>query len=154
MPDSCQFKSEVKPDYNGFFDRVKEAMELENAPKIAKRLGLEKQSVYGWSRGSLPRVETLSTIAEIGQVSLHWLITGEGPKKAPPGTIFLPQGYKSDTSSLRAIETIETAPPQALSQSNNPQPAEPEGQDLVRSALKALIREVLIEEGIIEPKRD
>lgn len=131
MPDFRQVKSEFKPDYDGFFDRVKEAMNLENAPKIAQKLGLEKQSVYGWAKGSLPRVETLVVIAEIGQVSLHWLITGKGPK------------FISDTPAF-------TTPNQVLSPSNNGS----DRSDNVTVALKSLMREVLVEEGIIEPKRD
>ena len=55
-------------------------LRLENAPQIAKRFGLQKQAVYAWSSGSLPRIETILQIADSGQVSLEWLITGKGRK--------------------------------------------------------------------------
>jgi hypothetical protein len=44
-------------------------------------LGLSKQSVYDWQK-SVPSLENLIRIAESGNASLHWLVTGEGPELA------------------------------------------------------------------------
>lgn len=76
----CQGKSLVLLDSVRFFDRVKEALGAKNAPEIAEKLGLVKQSVYLWQKGSFPALDTLSLIAESSNTSLHWLLTGEGQK--------------------------------------------------------------------------
>jgi repressor LexA len=42
--------------------------------------------VYDWKKGKLPSLETLMRIAELGNASLHWLVTGKGPKRLDRAT--------------------------------------------------------------------
>jgi hypothetical protein len=62
-----------------FWDRLQEAFDQANAPAIAKKLNVEKQTVYKW-RKTMPSLETLLAISRSTGRSLHWLITGEGSK--------------------------------------------------------------------------
>jgi SOS regulatory protein LexA len=74
-----QQKRQLKADPAEVWGRIKETLRLETAPEIARRLGITKQSVYEWQR-KLPGLDNLLTIAESGNTSLHWLLTGQGPK--------------------------------------------------------------------------
>jgi hypothetical protein len=82
----CQQESELCVDWlkltkkaDTFWDRLQEAFDQANAPAIAKKLNVEKQTVYKW-RKTMPSLETLVAISRSTGRSLHWLITGEGPK--------------------------------------------------------------------------
>lgn len=75
-----QQESKLSADPPAIWIRIREALQLKTAPEIARKLGLSKQSVYEWQR-SVPGLDSLIAIAESGNVSLHWLITGQGPKK-------------------------------------------------------------------------
>lgn len=50
---------------------------------VAKKLGIASASVTQWKQGSVPRVETLSKIAEYFGVTVDYLLTGDETKKAP-----------------------------------------------------------------------
>ncbi|MBD0392953.1 MAG: hypothetical protein ICV52_03515 [Microcoleus sp. C1-bin4] len=63
MPVSSQQKSKLKPDPTEVWERIKESLQLETAPEIARKLGLTKQSVYEWQK-KLPGLDNLITIAE------------------------------------------------------------------------------------------
>jgi transcriptional regulator with XRE-family HTH domain len=55
---------------------------------VAVKLGMSQGSTRRWYTGEgLPETETLMRLAELGHVTVHWLLTGEFPK-APvkPGT--------------------------------------------------------------------
>lgn len=80
IPARCQAKSKVTPDPKDLWSRIQEALGVQTAPEIARKLGLTKQSVYDWQKGKSPALDTLTAIAKSGNASLHWLITGEGPK--------------------------------------------------------------------------
>lgn len=70
-----------------FWDRLQEAYDQAKAPTIARKLGVEKQTVYKWRDGTMPGLETLVTISRSTGRSLHWLVTGEGPRQieaSPP----------------------------------------------------------------------
>ncbi len=84
MPVSSQEKGKELPDPADVWGRIKSILEAETAPEIARKLGLTKQSVYEWPK-KLPGLDSLLAIARSGNASLHWLLTGEGPKK--PGGI-------------------------------------------------------------------
>jgi SOS-response transcriptional repressor LexA len=73
-------ENNIKIDYEGFVERVRQCLSASNIPQIAEKLGLEKQTVYNWQKGSLPRPEKIEQIANLGQVSLDWLLTGNEKK--------------------------------------------------------------------------
>ncbi|MBX7220356.1 MAG: helix-turn-helix domain-containing protein [Blastocatellia bacterium] len=61
-------------------DRIIEALKLDNSAQVAKRFGLSRATVLEWGKNSIPRKETLLGISEQSGVSIHWILTGEGPK--------------------------------------------------------------------------
>lgn len=76
----------------GFLDRLRTAFKGETIEKIAEILGYNnKQTVYKWGRGETkPELDKLLLINEKTQVSLHWIITGEGsPTVGSKGTLHL-----------------------------------------------------------------
>lgn len=68
-------------DPQNIWERIQDALHLETAPEIARKLGLAKQSVYEWQKGKLPALDTLIDISRTGNVSLDWLILGVGQKR-------------------------------------------------------------------------
>lgn len=68
----------LKPDALG-----KRIVEIagNNYAEIARRVGLTNAAVWYWFHGKSPAVDTLHRFASAYGVNLHWLITGEGPKK-------------------------------------------------------------------------
>lgn len=65
----------------GLFDRLLEAAEVANANQLATLVGMSATSIYQWKRGeNLPSIAELLEISRSKGVSLHWLLTGEGPK--------------------------------------------------------------------------
>jgi transcriptional regulator with XRE-family HTH domain len=75
LPDSGQAQITIMPDVApGLWERILEALHVENASQAARKLGLAKQSVYEWKGGKVPGLVTLIQIAESGNTSLDWLI--------------------------------------------------------------------------------
>lgn len=66
-----------------FQDRCVQALKARNAHAVSKILGVSPNTVWLWGQGSLPRKDTLIRISRISNVSIHWLITGEGEKFLP-----------------------------------------------------------------------
>lgn len=64
----------------GLWERIQEAFGGAGVPQIAQLLGLSKPSVYQWRKGDAPWLDTLVHISELTNTSLHWLLTGEGPR--------------------------------------------------------------------------
>lgn len=67
-------------DSAGFWKRIQKAFAGANSPKIAELTGRTKTTVYRWRDGQLPDLDVLVLIAESRRVSLHWLVTGQGPE--------------------------------------------------------------------------
>lgn len=50
-------------------------------PQFGDYIGVSKQSVSGYERGEVfPTIEALTKIAQVGGVSLDWLLLGKGPR--------------------------------------------------------------------------
>jgi transcriptional regulator with XRE-family HTH domain len=65
----------------GLYSRIKEALKTEKPAEIARKLGIERQSVYKWRDGkNPPDLDRIIQIARVTNSSLHWLLTGIGPK--------------------------------------------------------------------------
>lgn len=68
-------------DQAGLWDRIKEALDAKNAREVSEITGVTKQSAHDWQRGKTPSLEMMLGIASRGNVSLHWLVTGQGHRK-------------------------------------------------------------------------
>jgi len=97
----CQRKSELAVEpvnlakkSETFWDRLQEAFHQANAPTIARKLDVEKQTVYKWRDGTLPSLDRLLAISRSTGYSLHWLVTGEGARLVNSGPAEIPE--KSD----------------------------------------------------------
>jgi transcriptional regulator with XRE-family HTH domain len=78
---------EMAPTYGSFWTRLLEAMADRGLPQTqvaAAKLGRVTQpAARKWAEGGLPDVDKIIDIAQRLDVSLDWLLTGEGPKRPP-----------------------------------------------------------------------
>lgn len=75
------------PDAATFGDRVAGAREAAGMTQaqLARRLGIKKPTLVGWENDlSEPRANKLSMMAGLLNVSIVWLLTGEGDGAADP----------------------------------------------------------------------
>ena len=86
------------PDATTFGDRVAGARERAGMTQaeMAKRLGVKLKTLKGWEDDlSEPRANKLSMMAGLLNVSLLWLLSGEGEAPmGPPPAIFRPISMK------------------------------------------------------------
>ena len=71
-----------------FGDRLAAAREAAGLSQknLAKRLGVKSKTIAGWENDlSEPRANRLQMLAGLLNVSLMWLLNGEGDGVAPPG---------------------------------------------------------------------
>lgn len=77
------------PDAATFGDRLagaREAAEMTQS-QLARRLGVKKATLAGWEHDlSEPRANRLSMLAGLLNVSIIWLLTGEGDGAPAPNT--------------------------------------------------------------------
>lgn len=76
-------------DHATFGDRLTAAREAQGISQgqMAKRLGVKLRTVEGWENDtSEPRANKLQMAAGLLNVSLRWLLTGEGDGVAEPAT--------------------------------------------------------------------
>ncbi|MCF0180522.1 MAG: helix-turn-helix domain-containing protein [Bacteroidales bacterium] len=65
-----------------------------NQSELGRRLGVKPQSVQGWLKGVMPRMDKLEKLAEISQHPVHWFFMEEetlGDKMAVPSSNHQPQ---------------------------------------------------------------
>ena len=79
----------TSPDSRASFpvwERIIEALGISSVNLISIRLDVARQSVYDWQKGKMPAIESLVRISEVSRASIHWLVTGEGPRRVnePP----------------------------------------------------------------------
>ena len=95
------------PDAATFGDRVAGARDVAgmNQAQLARRLGVKKSTLSGWEQDlSEPRANKLSMMAGLLNVSIKWLITGEGDGMSQPGDeIIVPSDFSEILSELREI---------------------------------------------------
>jgi transcriptional regulator with XRE-family HTH domain len=75
------------PDTATFGDRVAGAREAAGMTQaqLARRLGIKKTTLLGWENDvSEPRANKLSMLAGLLNVSIIWLLTGEGEGMSAP----------------------------------------------------------------------
>lgn len=75
------------PEAATFGDRVaagREAADMTQA-QLARRLGVKKSTLMGWEQDlSEPRANKLSMLSGVLNVSMSWLLTGEGEGMSEP----------------------------------------------------------------------
>jgi len=88
-----------------FGDRVTAAREAAGlSPRdLARRIGVREGTVAAWEEDQAdPRANKLQMLAGLLNVSLMWLLTGEGPGIAAPGAGSA-SGEKADAADLAGI---------------------------------------------------
>jgi len=98
------------PDSATFGDRVagaREAVAMTQA-QLARRLGVKKTTLIGWEQDlSEPRANKLSMMAGLLNVSIMWLLTGEGDGMSGPADEV--QGAPDFTGILAELREIRAA---------------------------------------------
>lgn len=61
--------------------RLREAFKGASQTEIARQLGISNSAVTNYVEGRIPPAEMLIKIADLSGYSIHWLITGDGPKR-------------------------------------------------------------------------
>ncbi|UWQ90227.1 helix-turn-helix domain-containing protein [Rhodobacteraceae bacterium M382] len=94
------------PDMATFGDRVaaaREAADMTQA-QMARRLGVKKATVIGWEQDlSEPRANKLSMLSGLLNVSMRWLLTGEGDDMLVPAEADAPQDFSEVLRELRSM---------------------------------------------------
>jgi transcriptional regulator with XRE-family HTH domain len=95
------------PEAATFGDRVaaaREAADMTQA-QLARRLGVKKSTLMGWEQDlSEPRANKLSMVSGLLNVSMSWLLTGEGDGLAEPGELDVEIGdFSGVLQELRAL---------------------------------------------------
>ncbi|NIZ60069.1 transcriptional regulator [Sedimentitalea sp. CY04] len=97
------------PDAATFGDRVAGAREVASMTQaqLARRLGVKKATLLGWEQDlSEPRANKLSMMAGVLNVSMTWLITGEGEGMSQPSEEIIVAGDFSEIlAELREIRS-------------------------------------------------
>jgi transcriptional regulator with XRE-family HTH domain len=65
-----------------FADRFQEICETSQPAQIQRAFGISYQAAKNYLNGRYPETDVLLNIARVTGVSLHWLLTGEGPRKS------------------------------------------------------------------------
>jgi transcriptional regulator with XRE-family HTH domain len=94
------------PDAATFGDRVaaaRDAMDMTQS-QLARRMGVKKSTIVAWEQDvSEPRANKLSMMAGLLNVSIKWLLTGEGEGLETPGEEDTPGDLRDALHELRAI---------------------------------------------------
>lgn len=66
----------------GFVERFREAFDHESNAAIARRLNSTDATIKQWTDGNrFPLAEMLLEITRATGINIHWLLTGQGPKR-------------------------------------------------------------------------
>jgi len=98
------------PDTATFGDRVSGARDAAGMTQsqLARRLGVKKATLVAWEEDlSEPRANKLSMMAGVLNVSLGWLLTGEGEGTAEP--VEMAEGAPDLTGVLAELNEIRGA---------------------------------------------
>ncbi|MEB8387275.1 helix-turn-helix transcriptional regulator [Rhodobacteraceae bacterium KMM 6894] len=97
------------PDVTTFGDRLTGARERAGMTQsqLAKRLGVKKKTLDGWENDlSDPRANHLSILAGLLNVSLLWLMSGEGEGPGDPALSEMPEGAAEILGEIRDISAL------------------------------------------------
>ncbi|MBY6067061.1 helix-turn-helix transcriptional regulator [Leisingera aquaemixtae] len=97
------------PDAATFGDRVAAAREAAGMTQgqLARRIGVKKSTLSAWERDlSEPRANKLTMLAGLLNVSMSWLLTGEGEGMSEPAPLELEAGdFTSVLNELRSLRS-------------------------------------------------
>ncbi|MEW2913786.1 helix-turn-helix transcriptional regulator [Leisingera sp. JC11] len=97
------------PDAATFGDRVAAAREAAGMTQgqLARRIGVKKSTLSAWERDlSEPRANKLTMLAGLLNVSMSWLLTGEGEGMTEPAPLELEAGdFTSVLNELRSLRS-------------------------------------------------
>ncbi|MBO9441479.1 helix-turn-helix transcriptional regulator [Phaeobacter italicus] len=94
------------PEAATFGDRVAAAREAAGMTQaqLARRLGVKKSTLTGWEQDlSEPRANKLTMMAGLLNVSMGWLLTGEGEGMDAPAGEQVPQDLAAILTELRQL---------------------------------------------------
>lgn len=89
MTENTEQQDWYSGDHATFGDRLTAAREAQGLTQaqLAKRLGVKQRTVEGWENDtSEPRANKLQMVAGLLNISLRWLLTGDGDGVAEPAT--------------------------------------------------------------------
>lgn len=106
MPEDQDWYSEATATFGDRLAGAREAMGLTQA-QLAKRLGVKAKTLRDWEEDlSEPRANRIQMLSGILNVSLSWLMTGEGEGiDAPDLGGDLPLGTRAALTELRQVQT-------------------------------------------------
>lgn len=109
MPDDQDWYSEATATFGDRLAGAREAMGL-TQPQLAKKLGVKVKTLRDWEEDlSEPRANRIQMLSGLLNVSLSWLLTGEGEGiDAPEIGGEIPQDMSVALSELRQIQTEMT----------------------------------------------
>ncbi|MEM1077525.1 MAG: helix-turn-helix domain-containing protein [Pseudomonadota bacterium] len=109
MPDDQDWYSEATATFGDRLAGAREAVGL-TQPQLAKKLGVKVKTLRDWEEDlSEPRANRIQMLSGLLNVSLSWLLTGEGEGiDAPELAGELPQDMSAALSELRQIQTEMT----------------------------------------------
>jgi transcriptional regulator with XRE-family HTH domain len=81
-------KSSTKVIPTTFVERFIELFGTNEPAEVQRKLGINYQSALNYLGGRKPKAEVLEKIVEKTNVSLNWLLMGQGPKFAPDDSVF------------------------------------------------------------------
>lgn len=96
------------PDMATLGDRIAAAREGSGMTQaqLARRLGVKKSTLAGWEQDlSEPRANRMSMMAGILNVSIMWLMTGEGEGAASPDEDNAPRNLRELLTDLRQLRS-------------------------------------------------
>ncbi len=91
-----------------FGDRLSDAREAVGIgqKELAERLGVKVKTVQAWENDvAEPRANKLQMLAGLLNVSIRWLLTGEGAGLTPPAETDLPPDIQALMTELRDVKT-------------------------------------------------
>ena len=94
------------PDAATFGDRVAAARESAGMTQgqLARRMGVKKTTLIGWEQDlSEPRANKLSMLSGLLNVSMSWLLTGEGDDLSAPSEDTLGEDMAAIARELRSF---------------------------------------------------
>ena len=94
------------PDAATFGDRVAAARESAGMSQgqLARRIGVKKSTLVGWEQDlSEPRANKLSMLSGLLNVSMNWLLTGQGDDLSAPSEDTLGDDMAAIARELRAL---------------------------------------------------
>ena len=106
------------PDAATFGDRVVGAREKSGMTQVelSRRLGIKLTTLQGWEEDrSEPRANKLQMLTGMLNVSLSWLLSGEGIGPEEPSTVPLSDDTQAILIEMRAIKTGMTRTADRLS---------------------------------------